>query len=298
MSRENQVPIWLIALLLAAGGTPTFAQVDFTGEWRSLIHEDGPHRGAGPEIGDYTGLPINAAARLRADSWDASRLTLPEEQCLPQPAPYAERGASNAQIRWWKTIDPATQQLIAYQKRGSWMEPERTIWLDGRPHPSENAAHTWQGFSTGKWEGNTLTVTTTHIKEGFIQRNGVAHSDRTVMTEHWVRHGNYLTAVLIVEDPVYLSEPFVRTSTWVLDTHLQLARYPCGANEIVVEVPRPKGSVPHHLPGTNTSLTEFATKYGLPFEATKGGSETLYPEYMERLKSMKTAKTGIPSAAK
>jgi hypothetical protein len=281
----------LLIVLLASFSDAAFAQVDFTGEWRSLIHEDGPHRGGGPEIGDYTGLPINAAARLRADSWDASILTLPEDQCIPQPAPYAERGFSNAIVRWSKIVDPTTQQLIAYYKKGSWMEPERTIWLDGRPHPSQYAAHTWQGFSTGKWEGDTLTVTTTHLKEGFIQRNGVAHSDRTIMTEHLMRHGDYLTAVLIVDDPVYLTEPFVRTSTWILDPFLQFSRYPCGPNEIVVEVPRPKGSVPHHLPGTNTSLTEFAVKYGIPFEATRGGSESLYPEYMQQLNTMKPAKS-------
>src|SRR5947208_2372109 len=103
-------------VVLIGTGAPAFAQIDLTGEWRSLVHEDGPHRGAGPELGDYTGLPINAAARMRAESWDASILTLPEEQCLPQPAPYGERGASNAQMRWWKVLDPTTEQLVAYRK--------------------------------------------------------------------------------------------------------------------------------------------------------------------------------------
>jgi len=43
------------------------------------------------------------------------------------------------------------------------------------------------GFSTGKWEGHMLTVTTTHLKVGWIQRNGVAHSDKATMTEHYMR---------------------------------------------------------------------------------------------------------------
>jgi hypothetical protein len=43
-------------------------------------------------------------------------------------------------------------------------DSERTIWLDGRPHPSENDRYTWQGFSTGVWSGNMLTITTTHLK--------------------------------------------------------------------------------------------------------------------------------------
>ena len=74
------------------------------------------------------------------------------------------------------------------------------------------------------------------------------------MIEHWIRHGNYLTLVSIVNDPVYLTEPFIRTTDFVLDPHQQIAPYPC---EIVVEVDRPQGAVPHHLPGTNTFLTSF-----------------------------------------
>ena len=52
------------ALLVA--GTPAYAQVDFSGQWESLYHEDGPERLPGPELGDYLGFPINDAARLRA----------------------------------------------------------------------------------------------------------------------------------------------------------------------------------------------------------------------------------------
>ncbi len=52
-----------------------------------------------------------------------------------------------------------------------------TIYMDGRPHPSENAPHTWQGFSTGEWEGDMLKVTTTHLKEGWIRRNGLPRSE-------------------------------------------------------------------------------------------------------------------------
>jgi hypothetical protein len=64
------------------------------------------------------------------------------------------------QMRVWNVVDPTTAQVVAIRKRGTWMEPERTIWLDGRPHPPAAAPHTWQGFSTGRWEGNMLTVET------------------------------------------------------------------------------------------------------------------------------------------
>jgi hypothetical protein len=42
--------------------------------------------------------------------------------------------------------------------------------------------------------------------------------------------------------------------------------------------------VPHHLPGANGFLGEFAAKHGIPFDATRGGAATMYPDYMARLR--------------
>ena len=101
---------------------------------------------------------------------------------------------------------------------GMFGRADRTVWLDGRPHPSEYAEHTWDGFSTGTFHDGELTVTTTHMKMGVLQKVGVYASPYSVMTEHYYRHGLYLTMVTIVDDPIYLEEPFVRSQTWVLDT--------------------------------------------------------------------------------
>ena len=69
------VTIAALLLVLGAGmSTPAVAQVDFGGQWAPLYHEDTIERIPGPELGDYTGLPLNEAARLRADSWDADRI--------------------------------------------------------------------------------------------------------------------------------------------------------------------------------------------------------------------------------
>jgi hypothetical protein len=170
--------------------------------------------------------------------------------------------------------------------------------MDGRPHPPAYARHFWQGFSTGEWIGNTLKVTTTHVKEGFIRRNGVPVSDQTTVTEYFVRHGNYLTSTLYIQDPAYLEEPLVVTGTWILDPTIGPAlqqRYPCGPNEIIVEVERPEGEVPHYLPGANRLLREFAAKSGLPFDATRGGAESIYPEYMQKIRTMAPPVSSQPS---
>jgi hypothetical protein len=98
--------------------------------------------------------------------------------------------------------------------------------MDGRPHPSRYAAHTFEGFSTGAWVGNTLVVTTTHLKWNYIRRNGVPRSDEAVLTEHYVRHGDVLSVLSYLDDPVYLSEPMVRTASYVLSPTQQLEPFP------------------------------------------------------------------------
>ena len=277
------------ALVVAAVlATPVGAQnpqgqgfFDFSGDYAPQFHEDFPERIPGPEIADYLGLPINEAARLHGDSWDASLLTVPEHQCKPHPSDYSPRGPAN--LRIWKELDAPSQRLIAFHTHISWQAPERTIWMDGRPHPPEYVAHTWQGFSTGQFEGDTLTITTTHLKLGWIRRNGIPRSDQATVTEHWNRHGNVLTWMVVINDPIYLTESFVRTTDFVEDKRQQIAPYPCG---VVIEIDRPAGAVPHHLPGTNTFLDEFARRSGVPFLATRGGAETMYPEYMDKVKAM------------
>lgn len=269
-------------LLLPQVVRPISAQEDPTGEWDNRFHEDEPERIPGPEIGDYLGLPINDGARLRGDTWEATLLELPENQCRPHPSDYAWRGP--AMLRIWQEVDRNTQDVIAYHTHISWQAPEQTIWMDGRPHPPDYAAHTWQGFSTGKWEGDILAIVTDHLKEGWIRRNGIPRSDKATVSTHLLRHGDYLTVAVVIYDPVYLTEPFIRTTDFVYAPQQHMAPYPC---EEVEEINRPQGVVPNHLPGTNTFLTEFPAAYGIPAEAARGGAETMYPEYIAKKKDMK-----------
>ncbi|HEY3824633.1 MAG TPA: MBL fold metallo-hydrolase [Bryobacteraceae bacterium] len=274
-------PIILIAAFTAVSFKPASAQILLDGEWSPQYHEDQPERIPGPDLVDYLGLPINDAARQRAESWDASRLTLPEEQCRVHASPYIYRGPLD--LRIWQEKDPETQQVIAIKNYISTWSQLRTIWMDGRPHPSAWAPHTWMGFSTGKWDGDVLTVYTTHIKTGWVRRNGVAMSDQGVMTEHFIRHGDYLTHVMILQDPAYLTEPIVKTEDFQLNLHDANASWVYNCRSVVEITGRPNGEVPNYLPGANPFLAEFADRYKLPENAVLGGPETMYPEYRAKM---------------
>jgi cyclase len=282
MKLTRRSAVVLISLTLLLRAVPASAQVLLSGNWIPYrTHEDEQDRGPGPDLGDYLGLPINDAARLFADSWDASRLTLQEHQCRVHVAPYIYHGPLN--LRIWEEKDPETQQLIAIKNYISTYEQTRTIWMDGRPHPSAYAPHTFMGFSTGRWSREGLTVTTTHLKQGWLRRNGVPESDQTTMIEHFVRHDRILTHVAIISDPVYLAEPLVRSTDFAIATEDNATwLWPC---EYVDEISgRRKGEVPHYLPGENHFVQEFLDRTGAPAAAAKGGPETIYPEYESTLK--------------
>ena len=110
---------------------PAFAQIDFSGTWTPLYHEDQPERIPGPELVDYLGLPINDAARLRAESWNSSRLTLQEHQCRVHISPYIYRGP--LELRVWEEKDPETQQVVAIKNFISTFKQSRSISMDRAP---------------------------------------------------------------------------------------------------------------------------------------------------------------------
>jgi hypothetical protein len=276
----------LVAALALVSAAPAFAQNDIVGEWAATNQagEDQPHRAPGATLGDYTGLPINAAARQKARTWDASILSQSERMAAPHPAQYSLRGGGGPNLRITRVIDPVSAQLIAYQITGLFGRADRIFWMDGRPHPPEYAEHTWGGFSTAEWIGNTLKVTTTHMKMGVIQRNGVPASPKSTMVEFWTNHGGHLGVFTWVDDPIYLEEPFVRTTDWF--RNLQMHVGPSAPFETVDELgDKPRGWVPSWPLGTEH--TDLSEAYGIPYEATQGGTETLYPEYMKRIEQLK-----------
>ena len=270
---------------------PTFAQTDFSGEWALRDNEVFESQGQ-PPLGDYLGIPFNDAGRMRAETSAESIWATPEFQCRPHSAPYQWRGMGG--VRFQKEIDPDSRELKAYHLQ-FWRSLDRPIYLDGRPHPPAWAPHSWTGFSTGKWVGDTLVVTTTHLNDSYLRRGGPQTSDAMVMTEYISRQDNLLTVVVIVDDPIYLTEPYVQSLTFQLNIHTQLQLEPCTSS-----FDENGGSdphfVPHYLPGKNEFLTEWLEKEPwIPKEGARGGAETLYPEFKAKLNGSSTAAKPAPS---
>ena len=149
----------VLFLSLGLLSRPAIAQVDLAGQWARRCTRTFPsggrpgnrrlHRDAHQRRCAHAGRRLGRAASGRWSSTNASRT---RRIMVRADRPKCESGRTWTRSRreWW----PGTPSL-------RFMLPQRTIYMDGRPHPSEYAPHTWQGFSTGEWEGDMLKVTTT-----------------------------------------------------------------------------------------------------------------------------------------
>ena len=279
---------FLVVVIVLGFCMPASAQLDLSGIWAPPrpYEEDEPERGPGPALVDFVGLPINDHGRQWGLSFRPSRLSLPEHQCQVHVVEYIHRGP--LAMRIWEERDPVTHQLIAIRESISTYQQNRVIWMDGRPHPSVNAPHTWMGFSTGVWDGNMLTVTTTHVKQGWQRRENIPASDEATVIEHYIRRGNMLTHISVTEDPVFLDEPLIKSEEFALnpDPNAFNPFWPC---EYIEEGEHARGEVPSYFPGENPWIAEYAATHDLPQEATLGGAVTMYPEYRARLKVLPKA---------
>ena len=290
---------YAVSLLLAAvlTGTAAFGQgpaqssgIDISGAWFNTLQNTDSN--ATIQLVAYGGYPLNEAGRLYALSWNPSRNASPQQQCAQYSPHFLLHGGGN--YRFWEERDPHTQRLIAIKMYGQITEGTRTIWMDGRPHPPAYAQHTFLGFSTGQYEGNGLTVYTTHMKRNWIKANGMTQSDQATLVEHFLRHGDSITYVSVLSDPVYLAEPLVRTTEMVRSVRNPDAwLYACDDGELLLN--RAKDQAPNYLFGQNPFLHEYSDQHQVPLLGALGGAETMRPEFMAKLKAPTASEAAVTS---
>jgi glyoxylase-like metal-dependent hydrolase (beta-lactamase superfamily II) len=271
--------LMLGVLAIDAVSAQSNSPLDLTGTWVWVNQEDSTNRFRGVDPGGrYEGLTINDAARMRADTYSEEWVsTSPLLQCRPRGPTYQPYALDPVQID--KEVDPISRQIAAYRITAHKTAGARMVWLDERPRPSDYAAHSWEGFSTGTFKGPILEIATTHLKESILTRNGVPSSFRATVIEQLFLDEPYLHWVFTVIDPDYLTEPLVRSGLYVRGPTQQLAPYPCQAEDNLPPGARASYSVPHYLPGENPWLAETAFRFKVPLEGWRGFAKALYPEW-------------------
>ncbi|MDC0598374.1 hypothetical protein OAP18_00825 [Gammaproteobacteria bacterium] len=197
---------------------------DFTGVWGPVFTEDFAHRLVGPMRGDYTGLPLNDAAKEFADNFDEASQYDYENQCKSHTTLYAFRSPFQFEIMQSNNLLSITTESF---------EQVRTVYLDGREHHPPTADHSRMGHSIGHWQGNMLVVSTINMEAGYLRRNFAPHSENAHLTEYIVRHTGpapyeeFLTITSVLDDPEYLTEPLVRNLSYRKIPDGTLEPYPC-----------------------------------------------------------------------
>jgi hypothetical protein len=216
--------------------------IDLTGYWVSVVTEDWRYRMVTPRKGDYASVPLNAAARRVADAWDPATDEAAGGACKSYGVGNIMRVPGRVHITWQ---DDSTLKL----EMDAGTQTRLLHFGDTAQAPAGNAG--WQGYSIGRWEfagpqrrggppqrqtaadtpdgrgrggagtpparGGSLKVVTTRAKAGYLRKNGVPYSETAVVTEYFDRHNEpngdqWFTVTTIVDDPTYLTEPFI-TST-------------------------------------------------------------------------------------
>ena len=136
----------------------------------------------------------------------------PAAHCVPYGMPTMMQSAGGYPIEF---ILRPEQLTIIYE-----VESEtRRVYLGGRSVPPEKRLPVRQGYSEGRWDGDTLVVTTTDLSDGFDQ-SSLPHSEEAVLTETFrmvpdEAVGSILEDTLSMTDPVYYTEPVGFEKRWM-----------------------------------------------------------------------------------
>ena len=171
------------------------------------------------------GLPFQPwAAELRKNRMAANNKDNPDANCLPLGLMQLH---THPQPR--KVIQNRDLLVILYEAQGG----VRQIFMDGRPLPGNEAQPWWYGYSTGKWDGETLVVETTGFRDDvWLDVNGTPMTSAAKMTERFrrVNFGN-LQIEVTVDDPKAYTKPWTVTLNQRIMLNTDLIEFVCQENE-------------------------------------------------------------------
>jgi hypothetical protein len=171
------------------------------------------------------GLPLRPwAADLLKKRRDDNDKDNPDAHCLPMGLLQFHE---HPQPR--KIVQTSNVIVIIYEANYGL----RQIFLDGRPSPSNDPQPWWYGYSVGRWDGDTLVVETTGLRDGgWLDIWGSPLTDQAKITERF-RRPNYGTLIVdvTIDDPKAYTKPFTVRFTQDLLPDAELIEFICNENE-------------------------------------------------------------------
>ena len=257
--------------------------VDLSGNWSAdNATDEGMDAPDEPLPGNWAGIPLNASGRALALSYDSAQLAEPYLglQCGYPPV-YMMLGPFGLRI---SNLTENNNGTTVAWRIGGWVDRGPiTIWMDGRAEPSAYAPHPRNGFATGEWVNGMLIAHVSHMPAGIAKRNGAPLSDRATMTLWFSRHGETLTVLARIVDPVYLSQPFLLTRVFL--HYVSAPQSAVGEPCVMAYEGVAPDAAPFYLPGQNPLRNVVPETYGIPFSAELAGAASMYPAFRKVLRN-------------
>jgi hypothetical protein len=170
------------------------------------------------------GLPLQPwAADLKQKRMEEYGKDDPASHCLPGGL---AKNHTTPLLR--KIVQTPGLLVILYERNATF----RQIFLDGRPLPEINLPSA-NGYSSGKWEGDTLVVQSAGFTDGlWLDRNGSPMTDAAAVTERFrrVNFGRLEIEVTVSDSKAY-KNPWTVKLTHLLVPDTDLVDYICLENE-------------------------------------------------------------------
>ena len=123
--------------------------------------------------------------------------------------------------------------VILYEAFSLW----RQVFLDSRePAPAADILPTWLGYSTGKWDGDTLVVDSTGFN-GKVWLDQVGHptTDALHVIERFHRRDfGHMDLQITIDDPKAYTKPWTMTEQVRLDPDTEPVEFICNENNLFV----------------------------------------------------------------
>jgi hypothetical protein len=148
----------------------------------------------------------------------------PSARCLPTGLPV------RALLRTpMKFIQTPQVLIILYESRTTF----RQIFTDGRPHPTVIDWPAWNGFSVGRWEGDTFVAETIGFNgRPWLDQAGHPASEALKITERFRRRDfGHMDMEMTIEDPKMYTRPWSITTEFTYQADTELLEFICEENE-------------------------------------------------------------------
>ncbi len=151
----------------------------------------------------------------------------PPAHCLPQGVPRL--GGAPAP---WKLVQTPDLIVIVYEAFNLW----RQVFLDGR-RLAEDVNPTWLGYSTGRWEGDSLVVETRGFNgKSWLDQVGKPSTEQLRVIERFTRTDfGHMEIEITIDDPGAYTRPWTVTQLVRLQADTELLEFVCNENNVDLE---------------------------------------------------------------